>query len=120
MIERRIVRFGLAGLANTAFSLLTYAGAIHLGLATWLALLVALFAGLAFNFVSMGGYAFRDLSVQRLPRFVGCYAVTYLINLGGLHLLVASGIGPIAAQLMVTPPVAAFSYFALSRFVFRQ
>ncbi len=120
MLDRQFVRFLLAGLANTLFGLTVYAGAIRIGLATWAALLAGMLAGLAFNFVTLGGYAFRDLSLQRLPRFVCCYVATYLLNLGALHLLRSFLADAIVAQVILTPPMAVFSYLCLSRFVFRK
>lgn len=120
MLERQFVRFVLAGLANTAFGLAVYSAAAFLGLATWAALLAGMLAGLAFNFVTLGGYAFRDLSLQRLPRFVGCYAATYLLNLGAIHALGALIADRIVCQVVLTPPMAVFSYLCLSRLVFRS
>jgi putative flippase GtrA len=120
MLDPQIVRFLLAGVANTVFSLIVYAAALHVGLATWLALLVGVLAGLAFNFVTLGGYAFRDLSMKRLPRFVCCYGVSYLVNLGGLYLLRSFVADAVVCQLILTAPVAIFSYLCLSRFVFQR
>ena len=120
MLDRQFVRFLLAGLANTLFGLAVYAGAVHVGLATWAALLAGMLAGLAFNFVTLGGYAFRDLSMQRLPRFVCCYLATYLINLAALHVLRSFLVDAIVGQVILTPPMAIFSYLCLSRFVFRR
>jgi len=120
MLDSQIVRFLLAGVANTVFGLIVYAATVHVGLAIWLALLAGLLAGLAFNFVTLGGYAFRDLSMKRLPRFVCCYGATYLVNLGALHLLRSFIVDAIVCQVILTPPMAIFSYFCLSRFVFRR
>jgi putative flippase GtrA len=120
MLDRQFVRFLLAGIANTLFGLAVYAGAIRLGLATWAALLAGMLGGLAFNFVTLGGYAFRDLSLQRLPRFVCCYAATYLLNLGAHRLLHVVLADAILCQAILTPPMAVFSYLCLSRFVFRK
>ena len=119
MLDRQFVRFLLAGIANTPFGLTVYALAIRAGLAIWAALLAGMLAGLAFNFVTLGGYAFRDLSLQRLPRFVCCYLLTYAVNLGGLHLLQSVLGSAIVCQVILTPPMAVFSYLCLSRFVFR-
>ena len=120
MLDRQFVRFLLAGAANTAFGLAVYSLAVHFALAIWAALLAGILAGLAFNFVTLGGYAFRDLSIQRLPRFVCCYAATYLLNLGALHLLRSVIADLIVCQVILTPPMAVFSYLCLSRFVFRR
>lgn len=116
----RLIRFLLAGAVNTLFGLGVYVGCVLAGLPAWLAMLVGTAAGIVFNFVSLGGYAFRDLSVRRMPRFVCCYGVTYLVNLAALHLLRAVIADPIVGQIALTAPMALFSYLVLSRFVFRQ
>ena len=38
-------------------------------------------AGIAFNFFTLGGYAFRDLSPRSIPRFVLGYAFVYVATL---------------------------------------
>jgi putative flippase GtrA len=120
MIAPQIVRFLLAGVANTVFGLAVYAAAVHVGLATWAALLAGMLAGIAFNFVTLGRYAFRDSSARRLPRFICCYGATYLVNLGALHVLHSFIIDAVVCQVILTLPMAVFSYLCLSRFVFRR
>ncbi len=120
MPEAQVVRFLLAGVFNTAFGLVAYAFFVWLGTPLWLALVCAMLAGIACNFLSLGGYAFRDLSLKRLPRFIACYVASYLVNLLALHLLESFVADAIARQLLLTPPMAVFSYLCLSRFVFRR
>jgi putative flippase GtrA len=119
MRDARVVRFLFAGVANTAFGLLIYALAHLAGAPTWGALLVGMVAGVAFSFVTMGAYAFRDLSWQRLPRFMVCYGASYALNLLALDLLRPVVADDIVRQVLLTPPMAVFSYVCLSRFVFR-
>jgi putative flippase GtrA len=114
------IRFLIVGAVNTLFGLGVYVGCVIAGLPAWLAMLVGTVAGIAFNFVSLGSYAFRDLSLWRLPRFVCCYGVTYLVNLAAFHLLRSVIADPIVCQIALTLPMAMFSYLTLSRFVFRQ
>jgi putative flippase GtrA len=113
-------RFLVAGAANTLFGLAVYAGCVVMGLPTWLALLVGIVAGVAFNFISFGAYAFRDLSVQRLPRFVLAYCAIYLINVVALDALRRFVPDPIWGQVLLTIPMAVLSYVLMSRFVFRK
>lgn len=113
-------RFLVAGAANTLFGLGVYAGCILMALPTWLALLVGIVAGIAFNFVSFGAYAFRDLSMRRLPRFVAAYCVIYLVNVLALDALRELVPDPIWGQVLLTIPMAALSYVLMSRFVFRK
>jgi putative flippase GtrA len=120
MPDARIVRFLLAGVANTAVGLAAYSVAELAGAPIWGALLVGMLTGVAFSFFSMGAYAFRDLSWQRLPRFVVCYGANYLVNLLALDVLHRFIADPILRQALLTPPMAVFSYVCLSRFVFRR
>ena len=120
MPEAQVVRFLLAGVANTVFGLAAYAFFVWLGTSLWLALVCAMLAGIACNFLTLGGYAFRDLSLARLPRFIACYVASYLVNLLALHLLQPFVADAVVRQVLLTPPMAVFSYLCLSRFVFRR
>ncbi|HYP32838.1 MAG TPA: GtrA family protein [Burkholderiaceae bacterium] len=120
MLDARPVRFLIAGVANTAVGLAAYAIAELAGTPVWGALLIGMVTGVAFSFFSMGAYAFRDLSWQRLPRFLVCYGANYLVNLLALAALQRFVADPILRQALLTPPMAAFSYICLSRFVFQR
>lgn len=120
MPKSRVARFLLAGIMNTVFGLTVYAAVDLAGAPVWVALAIGMAAGVAFSFVTMGAYAFRDLSLQRLPRFVLCYGANYLVNLGALDLLHPLVADAIVRQVLLTPPMAVFSYLCLSRFVFRR
>jgi putative flippase GtrA len=116
----QFLRFLLAGGLNTLFGFGVYALAVLAGLPVWLAMLVGTVAGVAFNFVTLGGYAFRDLSVRRLPRFVLGYAGVYAANLAAFGLVHRRVADPVACQVLLVVPVALFSYLVMSRFVFRK
>ena len=113
------VRFVLAGGVNTLFGLAVYLGCVAVALPPWAALLVGIIAGIAFNFATLGGYAFRDLSARRLPRFVGAYAAVYAVNLLALEALRLRIESPMWRQVLLTGPMALLSYVLMSRFVFR-
>lgn len=109
-------RFVLAGLANTAFGFVVYSLAILASAPVWGALLAGVLAGVVFNYVTIGGYAFRQLSWRNFPWFVACYAAVYLTNLALIEVLSRQGLGVILAQALVTVPLAALSY-VMMRFV---
>ncbi len=119
MPEAQVIRFLIAGASNTVFGLAAYAFVVWLGAPIWLALVLSMLAGVAWNFLTLGGYAFRDLSWAYLPRFVTCYGACYLVNLAALHLLERLVPDAILRQALLTPPMAVFSYLCLSRLVFR-
>lgn len=114
----RVVRFLIAGLVNTLFGFAVYSAAITMGTVVWLSLLLGLLSGVLFNFVTTGGYAFRDLSLKRFPRFVMSYMIVYAVNLGLLDLVSLWLPDKILAQAAVTLPVAALSYLLMTKFVF--
>lgn len=111
-------RFLLAGAVNTLFGLGVYAIAVSAGMPVWAALLTANLMGLGFNFLTTGGYAFRSAALSRWPRFAVSYLGLYLLNWGAASMLVHRGFGPIAAQAILTIPVAVASYLVLSIWVF--
>ena len=113
------IRFVIAGIINTLFSWGVYSTCILLSVSPWLSLIIGNLSGIAFNFVSLGGYAFRDLALARLPRFVSCYLVLYMLNLGLLKSAAPWLPNLIWAQLVLSLPMALLSYLMMSRFVFK-
>ena len=111
-------RFIVAGAANTAFGFAVYAGAVLARAPVWGALMAGVVAGLAFNYVTIGGYAFRQLSRRNFPWFALCYGTVYLVNLGLIELLSRKGLGVIQAQALVTVPLAVLSYLMMRFLVF--
>jgi putative flippase GtrA len=116
-----VIRFGVAGVVNTAFGFGVYAGLVLLGVPVAAALLVATVVGVFFNFLTFGAFAFRQLDARRLPRFLVAYGFIYLFNLALLEgLRAATGIGPIVAQLACLVVVAPTAYLVLKAKVFRE
>lgn len=116
----QFLRFLVAGGVNTLFSFGVNIAAMLAGLPVWLAMLIGTLAGIVFNFFTHGGYAFRDMSAKRLPRYVLGYAVVYATALAGfdaLQLVVASRI---ACQALLVIPIALLSYLIMSSFVFQK
>ena len=116
--SNRYMRFLVAGGLNTLFGFAVYSAAILMGAPIWLALLVGMLAGTGFNFITTGGYVFRDLSLSRFPRFVICYLFIYLVNLGLIGLLSTWLGNPILSQAAITIPMAFLAYLIMARFVF--
>jgi putative flippase GtrA len=115
------VRFALAGLANTAFGFMVYSLCIVAGLPVPAALLLGNLLGMVFNFITLGGYAFRDLSRANLPRFILAYVGLLAINWLCIRGLTAvSHIGVILAQAVLMLPLALLSYLVMSRGVFNR
>lgn len=116
--HNRFLRFLVAGGVNTLFGFAIYSTSILAGTPVWVALLLGNTAGIAFNFVTTGGYVFRNLLLARLPRFVTAYLLVYGINLKLIDWLSIWVTGSILAQAILTLPMALFSYVLMKRFVF--
>lgn len=112
------VRFLLAGAINTLFGYAIYSVGIVAGAPVWMALMAGMLLGTVFNFFTTGGYAFRQLSAKRYPRFVACYLLVYGVNLlliEGLSLWISD---KLKIQAVLLLPLALLSYFLMSRLVF--
>ena len=120
LAQRQFLRFLVAGGVNTLFGFGINIGAMLAGAPVWLAMLSGTLAGIAFNFFTHGGYAFRDLSARRLPRYLLGYAVVYAIALAGFHALNLFVPGPVTCQVLLVAPMTLLSYLIMSRFVFRK
>jgi putative flippase GtrA len=114
------LRFGVAGIVNTAFGFGAYSALVLLGMPVSVSLLVATVTGIFFNFLTFGAFAFRQRDIRRLPRFLMAYGGMYLVNLALLEAVRrASALGPIAAQFACLLLVAPTTYFLLKATVFR-
>lgn len=120
MKKHRFIRYLLVGGLNTLFGFLAYSTFIALRLPTWAALLAGNVAGMTFNFFTVGGMVFLDLSLTRVPSFILCYLTIYFINLELIGWVSTLAGGRIVAQAILALPMAALSYLILSSFVFRK
>lgn len=119
LLERhRFARFIAASVLNTLFGFAVYSGVILLGAPVWAALAAGNAAGVFFNFVTTGGYVFRSLILSRFPAFASVYGVMFLSNWFLIHWLSDLVPGPIAAQAVLTAPMALVSYLLLKKLVF--
>ena len=116
----RPLRFILAGGLNTLFGFAVFGALVWAGWPTWACLLAANLAGTAFNFLTLGGYVFRDLHHRHLPRFVAVYCLIYLLNLGVLALAQRMAIDRLIAQFCLLIPMAVMSYVLMRRLVFKS
>jgi putative flippase GtrA len=118
-IDRRFLRYVVAGGVNTLFGYAAYSGLVLAGVAPQIALGGGMAAGILFNFFSISA-AFASHDRRRLPRFLAVYGLSYLANAWLLGLVVRAGVGPLVAQagfvLLFTP----LTFIAMRRFVFAQ
>lgn len=115
----RVLRFLGAGLLNTSFGYFSYAGFVLAGAPLWLAVAGGTTLGFLFNFYSYGGLVFGSTSRRLLPRFLLFYLALGSLNFVLLRLLGWTGLGPLLAQALLLPVLAACGYLGLRGFVFR-
>ncbi|MGY6239935.1 GtrA family protein (plasmid) [Burkholderia ambifaria] len=114
----QLLRFLAVGGLNTLvgyslFALLTYAG-----LAYPVAIGLATVGGVLFNFQSVGRLVFDGAPRSRFWRFVGVYCVIYLLNLGGVRLLLGLDANIYIANALTLLPLSVIAFILNRRFVF--
>ena len=120
LLAKRFSVFLMVGLLNTVVGYAIYVIGLAANAAPAAALAIATVVGAAFNYASTGFVVFNNRSLGRLPHFVAAYAVTYVLNAGALEGLIAIGLGPAVAQLVLLPIVAVVSFFLFQTYVFRN
>ena len=118
LISMRFVKFLGVGGINTLFGLAVYSLLALSDLSTWMVLVASNLAGIAFNFVTTGGLVFRDMSLARVPRFLICYGVIFVIYLALIEALSPVCGGRIWAMTIIVLPMAVLTYFLQAWFVF--
>lgn len=118
LISLRFVRFLFVGGLNTIFGFTVYSLFALSELPTWAVLVTSNLAGIAFNFFTTGGLVFRDLSISRVPRFLFCYGVIFVIYLELIQWLSPIFGGRIWAMAIIVLPMAVLTYFMQLWFVF--
>ena len=114
----QLLRFLAVGGLNTLvgyslFALLTYAG-----LAYPVAIGLATVGGVLFNFQIVGRLVFDGAPRSRFWRFVGVYCVIYLLNLGGVRLLLGLDANIYIANALTLLPLSVIAFILNRRFVF--
>ena len=114
----RFVRFLFVGGLNTLVGYGLFAMLTWLGLAYPIAIAIATVLGVTFNFQSTGRLVFGGAPVGRLGRFLGVYALTYLLNVAAVAGLLHMGLNVYLANAAVILPLAIITYMLQRTFVF--
>jgi putative flippase GtrA len=87
----------------------------------WWATLISNVLGVLFNFKTIGVLVFENPNNRLFFRFVSCYILAYLLNVGIIYLLTHfAGQNDYWSGLIATPFVALFSFFYQKLFVFNH
>lgn len=117
--NRRVVRFLVVGVVNTAFSYAVYAAMLFVGMSYAYANLIALIAGIVFSFRTQGTFVFDNRDWRLFGRFVVFWALIYLANILFIKLIIELGFDAYVAGAMALPLIAVLSYIVQKIFVFR-
>jgi putative flippase GtrA len=117
---RRWIRFGLAGVLNTAFGYGAYALLLASGLHFALANLGALALGVCFSFRTHATLVFGHAGGRAFVRYVLGWLVLYAVNVAAIAVLLRTGLGPYRAGALCIVPLALLSYMVQRHFVFRR
>jgi putative flippase GtrA len=116
--SNRFVRFLVVGGLNTLFGFVIYSLFALTELSTWMVLVVSNIVTITFNFFTTGGLVFREISLTKVPRFLICYGLIFLIYLELIQWLSPIFGGRIWAMTIIVLPMAVLTYFMQSWFVF--
>jgi len=118
--QKKFLRFLAVGLVNSAFSYSVYALLIFLGVHYALAVLVANFLGVLFNFKTTGRLVFQSNDNRLIFKFVLVYASVYLLSVSSLKILLWLGLNRYLAGALIALPMAGVTFTLMSRFVFKK
>jgi len=116
----KIVRFGIVGCFNTAFSFGVYALGVYAGLAYYIASLLALISGITLSFFTQGRLVFNAQLEGRFSSFVAVWGLLYLFNVGLIGLMSFAGLDNYTAGLVALPLLIALSFILQNIFVFKN
>lgn len=114
----QLLRFLVVGGLNTLFGYSLFALLTYVGLKYPIAIGLATVGGVLFNFQSVGRLVFDGAPRSRFWRFVGVYCVIYLLNLGGVRLLLGFNSNVYIANALTLIPLSVIAFILNRRFVF--
>jgi len=114
-----LARFIIAGIVNTLFGWTIFSILILLDIAIPISLFFGMSLGILFNYITIGGYAFKKFSKKIFFKFILSNLFIYLLNLLLLSLIDRIIINIIFAQLFLAPFLALFSFIIMKKIVFK-
>jgi len=106
----------VVGVLNTAFSYVVFAVLALVSGRPEVALAGATVSGVIFNFQTSRHLVF--FAEGRIIPFVAVYSAVFILNWVSLRMLVSCGLSLLAAQALLTLPIAAVSFLGQQMFVF--
>lgn len=118
MLDEKFIKFLVVGVINTAFGYGMYVLLLFLGLHYAIASFFATVSGILFNFKTTGKLVFKNSDNALLFKFIGVYAVIYIINVVCLKVFSFFLVNLFAAGAFMVLPTAILSFTLNRKFVF--
>ena len=112
-----ISRFFLAGILNTIFGWLIFSAFIFFDKPVSISLFFGMLFGILFNYITIGGYAFRKFSKSIFIKFLLANLIIYFINLQLLEKI--EDIFYCHCPILLLPFMAISSFIIMKKFVFK-
>lgn len=120
-VPEQFIRFLIIGAMNTAFAYGLYSLFIFLGCHYTLAVFLSTVIGICFSFKTLGAFVFNNPDNRLIFKFFTVYGVCYVVNVGILRLLTATGMKNLYAAGLISSFLVAMVSFFLNKFiVFRK
>ena len=117
-LNRQFLRFLLVGGLNTLFGYMAFVLFLYLNCHYAVASFLAIVCGILFNFKTYGHLVFNSRDNSLIFRFVGFYAILYVIATVSLFLFNMIDFNLYYANAILLIPLSALSFFLNRRFVF--
>ncbi|MFA5871112.1 MAG: GtrA family protein [Parcubacteria group bacterium] len=118
LINKQFIRFIIASGANTIFGYLVFSLFIFIGFRYPIAILFATICGILFNFQTIGRFVFLNKNSTLIFRFIGVYAITYLLFTTSVGILIHFHISAYIAGAIMTLPIGITSFLLNKKLVF--
>jgi len=118
LLRREFLRYLAVGALNTCFSYSIYALLLWLGLAYFVANMIALVCGIVFSFQMQGRYVFDNTSRRLFPKYMVLWVLIYFCNIALIKLLLVCGFNAYGAGALALPPIVLLSYVLQKYLIF--
>lgn len=119
-LSNKFIRFLFVGGLNAAFGYSVYAILIYLHVHYSLAALMATILGVLFNFKTTGRLVFKSKNNRLLFKFIGVYAIIYVINVASLKVFNFFKVDMYLAGAAMLLPMAAIAFILNKNLVFKE
>lgn len=119
-LSNKFIRFLFVGGLNTAFGYSVYAILIYLHFHYSLAALMGMIFGVLFNFKTTGRLVFKNKNNRLLFKFIGVYAIIYVINTASLKVFNFIKVDMYLAGAVLLLPMAVIAFILNKNFVFKE